>query len=164
MKSLAIIAAALAVALCIPAAGAHAQTLSPGKNVAYTFLTNVPIGNAYGSIAQISLQKGKKKRVLEVDVKIIDRQLISSTLQAYVLVNGVQMLPGAADAPQMTHCDHNWINCTLTAHFWADLDALELANPGMFKNVPLLIDVQGSVAGPPTSNATIAVRGRMIKK
>jgi hypothetical protein len=163
MKSLSIIVAGLAILLYAPA-GARAQTLSPGKNVADTFLTNVPIGLAYSSIAQVSIIKGKKKRVLEVDVKVIDRNIISDAMGAYVTINGVEMHPGSADAPQITHCDHSWINCTLASHFWADLDALELANPGMFKNVPLLIDVQGIAGGTATTNATVSVRVRMLKK
>jgi hypothetical protein len=163
MKSLSIIVAGLALLLYVPA-GASAQTLSPGKNIAYTFLTGVSVGNAYSSLAQVSLLKGKKKRILEVDVKIIDRQYISDALGAYVTVNGVEMHPGSADSPQMTGCNHSWINCTLASHFWVDLDTLELANPGMFKNVPLLVDVQGIAHGTPTANATVSLRVRMVKK
>jgi hypothetical protein len=163
MKLVSIIAAGLVVALGAPL-GVHAQTISPGKNVAYTFLTNLSMGTSYSSVAQVSFIKGKKKRTLEVDVKILDRQLTADALGAYVTVNGVEMHPGSADAPQITHCDHAWINCTLTSHFWADLDALELANPGMFKNQPLLVDVQGIAGANPTSFATVSVRARMVKK
>jgi hypothetical protein len=163
MKSLSMFVAGLALVLYLPA-GAGAQTLSPGKNIAYAFLTNLPVGTSYSSIAQVSLLKGKKKRILEVEVKIIDRQLVADSIGAYVTVNGVEMSPGSADVPQITGCNHSWINCTLAAHYWADLDALELANPGMFKNVPLLIDVQGIAGGTPTSFGTVSVRARMVKK
>ena len=163
MKSLSIIVAGLALALCVPVA-ARAQTVSPGKNDAYTTITNVPVGTSYSSVAQVSLLKGKKKRMLEVDVKIIDRQNTANALTAYVTVNGVQMHPGSSDAPRLTRCDHAWTNCTLASIFWADLDALETANPGMFKNVPLLIDVQGQTGAAPTTGATISIRARMVKK
>lgn len=163
MKSLAAAALCLALLFCA-STGASAQTLSPGKNVAYTFLTNVPVGTVFGPVAQIGLLKGKKKRILEVDVKIIDRQLVADAIGAYVTVNGVEMHPGAADAPQITGCNHSWINCTLASHFWADLDTLELANPGMFKNQPLTIDVHGIAHGTPTSFGVVSVRARMVKK
>lgn len=163
MKHLSLIAAGLALLLNVPA-GANAQTLSPGKSIAYTFLTDVPIGTTYSSVAQVSLLKGKKKRVLEVDVKLIDRQLVADAMGAYVTVNGIEMHPGSADAPQITGCNHSWINCTLASHFWVDLDALELANPGLFTNVPLLIDVQGIAHGTPTSQGVVSLRARMVKK
>jgi hypothetical protein len=165
MKSLNSLALGLALMGLVAAPAARAdETLSPGKNAAYTYLTAIPITGSYVQVAQVELVKGKKNRILEADVQLTDTLEISDALATYVSVNGVQMLPSVSNIPVMTTCNSAYENCTISSNFWADLDALELANPGVFKNQPLVFAIYGIEGGGATANASLSVRVRMVKK
>lgn len=140
------------------------ETLSPGKNAAYTYLTAIPITGSYVEVAQLELEKGKGKRILEADVQLTDTLEIADAIATYVSVNGVHMLPGQGTIPVMTTCNNAYENCTISSNFWADIDELELANPGMFKGQPLIFRIYGINGGGTTANNSLSVRVRMVKK
>jgi len=140
------------------------ETLSPGKNAAYTYLTAVPITTGYAEVAQVELVKGKGKRILEADVQLTDTLEIADAIAAYVSVNNIHMMPQQNTIPVMTSCNNAHENCTISSNFWADLDELELANPGMFKNQPLVFRIYGITGGGASANASLSVRVRMVKK
>jgi hypothetical protein len=165
MKSFNAIAMGLALMGLVTAPAARAdETLSPGINAAYTYLTAIPITGSYVQVAQVELVKGKKNRILEADVQLTDTLEIADALAVYVSVNGVHMMPGQNNIPVMTTCNSAYENCTISSNFWADLDELELANPGMFKNQPLVFAIYGIDGGGATANNSLSVRVRMVKK
>jgi hypothetical protein len=165
MKSFNALAIGLILALVLVAApDARAdETLSPGTNVAYTYLTNLPLTTGYNEVTQVTLSKGKANRIIEADVQVTDTDELADAFASYVSVNGVMMVPQQYNIPVMTDCNHAYANCTMTSSYWADLDELETANPGTFKNQPLIFHIFG-ITGGSNTNSSLSVRVRMLKK
>lgn len=163
MKS--IVTGALSAALLLHTVNLAAADViaTPGKNAAYVSDSSVALTTAgYTSVASVTLNKGKKKRVVEVDVVLEDKNFQASSVSGYATINGLQMEPDLADVP-VTPCNTAFINCTLSVQFWADIDALEAANPGVFVGQPLVIDVLGKTTGV-NVNGMASVRARLVKK
>lgn len=88
-----------------------------------------------------TLQKGLKKTVLRVDATfVVDVDPTLPGLWLRPKVNGIKI-----DGPlTLTVCDSaRAANCTISATFWWDLDALEAAHPGEFIGKPLEIMLEG---------------------
>jgi hypothetical protein len=163
--SMKLVATLLSAAVLAAASASRAdETYSPGVNSAYTYISPIPITGNYVDVAQIQIVKGRKNRVLEVDVQITDTMAIVAALASYVRVNNVMMHPPQNNIPVMTDCDPSYTNCTMTSNFWADLDQLEVDNPGVFKNQPLDIHIFGIDGGGSTPAGALTVRARMLKK
>lgn len=152
---------ALTVCLIAPATVFADATSSPGKASAYTSISGVaiPLGGSPNQ-ATVQILKGKKKRVLEVDVTVIlNTPLATNAIGITATVNGVAMEPGF----QIEHvCSASYLGCTAQALYWIDLDTAEASNPGMFINVPL--DVTASVVAGVVSSGQVSVRARLVKK
>jgi hypothetical protein len=55
-----------------------------------------------------------------------------------------------------------WNRCSVTGHFWLDLDAAEAAHPGIFINQPLVVELGGF--GDVTFTGMASLRARLVKK
>ena len=143
----------LAAAL-VPQASEAAST-SPGKSSAYeSFSGPLPTTGSPGVLVTATIVKGKKKRVVEALATISipgPSTSVGLNLSARLEVNGVAMeTPGSAPDPGGHHvqtCYDDGVNpvlgCTLTIAGWLDLDAAELANPGVFVNQQLDVTLSG---------------------
>lgn len=81
----------------------------------------------------------------------------SGDLSLAVKVNGISAQP-----PFLAH-SCSGVLCTVSGTFWPDLDAAETANPGMFINVPLNIDLD-VIDTVPGTTGTASVTATMVKK
>ena len=79
-------------------------------------------------------------------------------------VNGVEMEPGSPN-PNFVLQGCGSIPCTLTGTWWLDLDAAELANPGVFINQPLTVTLHGGEGfAAPQTEGRVAMSVRLQKK
>lgn len=123
------------------AGAAHAQTTSPGKTAVHAQATGNL--NTVGDITTMTGQilKGKAKSVVEINATI--SIMPSSNLPGAYLrarINGINANHGNTYSQcQQVSSDR----CLITATFWADIDALETANPGSFVGQPLDIEIAG---------------------
>lgn len=162
---------ALTIVLAAPPGFAQIST-SPGRKVAFETKTAVPLpGPAPGAVLTAQILKGKKKHVISVDAMVTSSMYLPGApwlLSASVDVNGIQMDPTLAfpGIGAVQDCSLFAVGvafgCTLTSTFLMDLDAAELANPGVFVNMPLTItlsasDPIGFMIGAPV-DASMAVR------
>ena len=137
-------------------------TSSPGKFAAYSSLSGVSIPGAGATVATVQISKGRKKRVLEVDVTAIDPSSVTEVIGIRATANGLAMEP--TTFLQVEHSrDSVYNNFTAHALYWLDVDTAEAANPGMFVNVPINVDVV-LYSGSTPSTGNVSVRARLVKK
>lgn len=166
------VAAVLAVAssfLCTVVASA--ASTSPGKNSA--FVSSSGVLTAYMPQATATIVKGKKKTVLAIEASYSDGASYPTApgirvLGMRVAVNGVLAQPNPSAAyVYLTDCgfvDTPPVACTVTGTFWLDVDAAELANPGMFVGQPLVVTLEagdltnGALVGITPMDASLTVR------
>ncbi len=168
---------ALVVAVAVFAGAtsvANAASTSPGKNGVYASTAAAVIGDPPATVLTATISKGKKKRVLEVDLSaaVTASPVGAGTLTVAPLVNGLAILEpvdGGSTVAAGTQCGNPPEGCSLSFQYWLDLDAAEAANPGMFIKQPLVIDVQAGWTGigggpaPPVSGV-VSLRARLAKK
>ena len=146
---------------------AHADaTTSPGKTSVYATEENVALSGATVVAVSVVLQKGKKKRVLEVEGRLDKASIDGEPLVARVTVNGVRMEPpdpffASLSARASQSCGSGLV-CSMVGTWWLDLDAAEAANPGTFIGEPLLIELNAGSSNPTV--ATASLRARLQKK
>ena len=140
---------------------ARAASTSPGKNSAFEssdFGGFGDIPTQAVTLLTASIVKGKKKSVLVVEATLSAGGGVSGTLALAVDVNGVEAEP------------HNFVSqgcsgaCAVTGTWWLDLDAAELANPGVFIKQPLTVTLKGGDGGSPESDGKVTMSVRMQKK
>lgn len=137
------------------------ESTSPGKSSVYATADNIALNTVfYSPIVSATLTKGKKNRVLEIDVTLVDRLGTATALGVGLNVNSTA--EGHYPA-QRGSCATAFAGCTVHALFWVDLDAEELNVPGLYINQPLVISVNGFSMG---SDAAVdaSLRARLIKK
>jgi len=139
------------------------STSSPGKSAAYTSLSGVGITTAEAEVATVTILKGKKKRVLEVEGTAIESTNVVTAMGAKAYVNGVPMEPNGTNYQVHETCSASVINCTVTGHWWLDLDAAEAANPGLFINQPLIVSFAALTAGA-NGTGVVSLRAKLVKK
>jgi len=152
----------LALALSLSSAGvASAATTSPGKNSA--FVSSSGVMTSLSTKATATILKGKKRTVLAIEASYSDgasypTAALIRVLGMTVSVNGVLAQPNpSAPYQYITDCgfvDTPPVACSVTGTFWLDIDAAELANPGMFVGQPLVVDFR---AGDLTNGAGVGV-------
>jgi hypothetical protein len=165
----AVTALGLVVGLATTAAAVNYST-SPGKNAAFEASTGNPL-TVYLPKLTATIEKGKKRTVLAIEAGYTDGPYAPiygvRALGLGVTVNGIAIQPNPAAAEQnVIDCgltDTAPAACTIVGTFWLDIDAAELANPGVFVGQPLSIVMSaGHVGGgPPPPNpmdATLSVR------
>lgn len=160
--------ACLAIAACVAArAPAFADAASgPGKEAAYVSLSGVNFLSSLAAepAATTQVLKGKKKRVLEVDVTgIIPASVAGQAIGIQARLNGFNVFEPNGGSYQVEHgCVVAGSNCTVQARFWVDLDAAELAIPGAFIGQPLNVEILHAVIA--NTTGILSVRTRMRKK
>jgi hypothetical protein len=170
-----IVAAATAVGLALSltgSAGAATYSTSPGKNSAFEASTADPL-TVYSSKLTATIVKGKKGTVLAMEAGYTDGPYGPiggvRAIAIGVTVNGIAVQPNPAAVEQHTvDCgmtDTPPAICTVVGTFWFDIDAAELANPGMFVGQPLTVvlsagDVSGGAfpANPMDSSLSVRVQ------
>lgn len=166
-----IVTAALGFVLGLATTAAAVDySTSPGKNSAFEASTGNVLTN-YASKLTATIAKGKKKTVLAIDAGYTDGPYSPiygvRALGIGVTVNGVAVQPNPAATEQhVIDCglgDTPPATCSVVGTFWFDIDAAELANPGVFVGQPLTVVLSaGHVgAGPPPPNpmdASLSVR------
>ena len=133
------------------AATSHAdELLSPGKSAAAARLESAQLNT--GPLIQLQLLKGKRKRLLMLSATV------ATSISGFVFVEwGVNGVGAPGDLGQA--CNGS---CTVSGTRWLDLDALELANPGLFIGVPLNVEVEVSASN--AANADVSVTATLVKK
>lgn len=144
-----------------PVGSAYADgTTSPGKNSAFASVSFMMLPAYSSPLLTATIEKGKKKTVLEIVTTLSATPAAPVTLASNVTVNGIQAQPGLWTVAQ--DCSANAaLGCQLTDVRWIDVDAAEAANPGMFVGQPLVVNFTGGafMAGiGSNSAATLAVR------
>src|SRR5262245_36338154 len=124
MKSFAIAAIGLAVMAWNAPSERGDSTTSPGKNAVYVSQSGVPVGTAFAPLISGTIQKGKKKRVVEVDLTLIDTGNSAGAIGVGPKINGLALvMEPTATHLQLSDCPGTSINrCTATGLFWLDLD------------------------------------------
>jgi len=156
---------ALAAILLLGAAGeARANAAFFERNSSSATLSGFPIGPTPTALWSFyNLPKGKRKRVVEVEVVLTDESNNADALTVHTVLNGVPMEPGASNRVATTACDNTKPHCKVSGIFWADLDALETASPGTFIGKPLFLEIIGNT-GSTSGTVELTVRTRAMKK
>lgn len=146
------------------AASAAPVTDSPGKNSVHVTESNSL--NPTGDIVPLTgtIAKGKKKSVVEIQVTLaVTANASVPALYFTPGINGFSINPAGNTMQCVSGATYP---CVFTATYWADLDALEAANPGMFAGQPLLIRVTGGnyLATGSGIPYTATLTARMAKK
>jgi hypothetical protein len=154
----------------------------PPKSTRWVSATATPLGAFFGTpnVLTAGLLKGSKKSVIEVEGLLTDGPItpiaVPRVFALGVSVNGLPMQPAAApgsyeaisdcggytDSP--TGDTVNTRACTVTAHWWLDMD--DPANVTLL-NVPITVTlVGGDLIGGPEVGAPVdfSLRVRQVKK
>jgi len=160
-----LVATVLAGAVSAPPAFADASA-SPGKNAAYASANGFVADAAFDPAVSVTLEKGKRKRVLEVFGSVTDFDG-GADLALVPRVNGLSVmepmrLPAAVTLQAGNLCDAGNA-CTASSEWWLDLDAAEAANPGVFVGQPLVVELL--VSSPFVGETVdVSLRARLQKK
>lgn len=139
-------------------------TSSPGKAAAYTSVSGVAFPLSGSPIqATVQILKGKKKRVLEVDITAVDPSSSAGAIGITAAVNGMGILEPTTFLQVEHECSPSYNNCTAHASYWLDIDTAEGLFPGQFVNVPLDVSVTVFAGGTATTG-NVSVRARLVKK
>ncbi|HEY2775000.1 MAG TPA: hypothetical protein VGK20_13215 [Candidatus Binatia bacterium] len=162
MKPAALMVAALVLALPVHAS---AVTTSPGKTSVAA--TETGALDAIGDMVPVTvtLAKGKPKQLLMINVAVsIGGDPSLPALYTIVTVNGTAVShPGV----QINQCNTaSFQYCTITTTNWVDIDAAELAGPGLFVGQPLTIVVTGgnNISAGTGLGFTATVTATLVKK
>jgi hypothetical protein len=143
------------------------STTSPGKSAAYSSVNGVTLSTGFPVMTSVTIEKGKKKRVLEVTIMALNNDSTAGSLGVRPVVNGQLMMEplagGSTSKAVSTTCNPSYINCTVVGDWWLDLDQAEAAFPGLFINAPLTIDATvGTGVGTPIGS--VSLQARLVKK
>lgn len=170
MKLFATVLVSTVVALSF-ATSSHAASTSPGKVGVYASTANatVPDNDTFTTLVTGTIEKGKKKRVLEVYVSFTGTNFpTNNALSVRPVVNGIALMEPTVAGTTAPASAAYWSNGTsIGSEFWLDLDAAEAAHPGVFIKQPLVIELQAKwpsvpPSAPLTGSATL--RARLEKK
>lgn len=174
MNKILVATVAIAVLMVGAAVGpnpALAASTGPGKKAAFESddfggSGDIPLNTV--TLLTASIVKGKKKQVLVVEATLSGGSSpVSGTLSLSVDVNGVEAEPrGFGGNRVRQQCqDGSFAGlCAVTGTWWLDLDAAELADPGVFINQPLTVTLKGGDGGGPQSDGKVTMSVRMQKK
>ena len=158
------LALAASAVICLFAAPVGAQTNTGVASFAGPIVSGVA--------TTASIAKGKAKRILVAQARVLTEIFLAGLEicdMSYVLkANGVTMAGASAFATHARgtcQCESGCTGCTLSSVAYLDLDAAEAANPGVFKNQPIDVTLELTIAGQCSGDAgaaTLAVQ--MVKK
>jgi hypothetical protein len=149
--------AVLLTILCVSSASAGGST-SPGKNSVYAS-ADAPAGGTYSTAVTGTIEKGKKKTVIEIDVMATSIYPAGGGIIVLAKVNDLHPEP---IIQALDHCAEG-VLCTVSGQWWLDVDAAEMLMPGKFVGQPLVIDGQVAASGGIT-DARVSLRARVRKK
>jgi hypothetical protein len=119
-----------------PAAAAAKHAAYVRSNV------SLPSGHFAVTLAQVSLDKGESRRVLEVVATVFQPRGTDRIDVFTPLVNGVAFMNGSTDSS--IDCPGGvGTSCPVTIMWWLDLDVAELAYPGQIIGQPLNVKLNG---------------------
>jgi hypothetical protein len=151
----------IALLLLALASPGFAQSTSPGRNAAAesTFIVDVePPGGP--PVLTATLTRGRAKRLLMIDATMVMNDDGPVEISVGPLVNGIAAWPNAA---AVGHCGAGEFACTVSGHWWLDLDQAEVENPGALIGQPLTVQLfAGETTG--TGQADVSMRVWMQKK
>ena len=147
-----------------------ADTLPSGGTVAATAAPPsggvILPGGAFGY--EVTLERAKRKNVIWIDATVSSTSnSVDTGLSLEVRVqdeeNTVQVT--AQGGIIQAACEAGK-PCTLSGHWWVDVDAIEAAFPGLFANQPVRITLLGNhtPSVPVVGASWYALRAHMIKK
>jgi hypothetical protein len=159
------LAVGTAAALLASTASADSTT-SPGKEAAYSSVDDVAVSSSFGTMTSVTIQKGKKKRVLQVTI-IAEANPSLLAVGVRPRVNGqyvMEPMVGSITAVAVTtSCPPTAPNCTVVGKWWLDLEQAEAAFPGQFINQPL--NIEATIAtGTGSPIGSVSLQARLLKK
>jgi len=131
----------LAIGALCSQAQATVDTIS-GKNSTFFAASGEPCVAGQNIDLSGSIQKGKKKRVLTIDLtaQVDSSPASNNSLKGFLFVNGFADIVKASSF--FTDNNGDCSLCETTGHFFVDLDAAEALHPGMFIGQPLTLSGQ----------------------
>lgn len=126
----------------------------------YVFDLEPPGGPA---VMSVELAKAKKKRALMIDLTMVSNDEGPVTISAGVIVNNNPALALRPNSAVVGNCSTGEFACTVSGHWWLDLDAAEEAFPGTVLNEPITIDVYANETNG-VGAAEVSVRAWLLKK
>ena len=155
--------ALLGLVALMPRSARADATSSPGKNAAAASAVNLSVTNVSSPIT-VQLTKGRTKRLLVVHGVISGYASTPGTmLSLAVQVNGVDSEPNDHNYAQIVQDGCHGF-CTISGTWWLDLDAMELAHPGQFINVPLDVSLRAQTWLGNLDGAKVSVTATLVKK
>ena len=163
------VVASVAAIVALTNATARGASTPPGKTAVYASTAATLVDDVPVQLLTATIQKGKKKRVLEVEISMTVRTAEGGVV-VKPTINGLPVLEptpvGDIDHAFKMHFGlGNWGQ---TYAYWVDLDAAEGAHPGVFIGQPLVIEVEAVFSNPyegqPPATSIAAVRARLQKK
>ena len=156
-----IVPATALLILALAAVETRAASTSPGRYSAFESATVNPIPVPPATLLTATIAKGKKKNVIAVEAMLTASNGPALKFTIRPTVNGVAMEPGGAAA--QAGCSAS-VPCTATGTWWLDLDAAELANPGIFVGRLLTITLLGGEESGASIDGHVTMTVRMERK
>ena len=164
-----LIAGVAGLAAVVVASTASAQTFTSGRTFAFASSGTdvVPLGSQGWTTATIT--KAKRKHVLVIDGSVTyTGNSAINFLDVFTRVFTPLSNEVSADGGYyQTDCSGAFFggSCTVSAHWWVDIDAREAAEPGLWANQPVTVDLQGGVLpADQGANGSYTLRVMMLKK
>jgi len=168
----------VAAVLTLSVAPSHAASTSPGKIGVYASTVSATISDPLATVLIATIAKGKKKRVLEVELAatLTGNVPFAGLMTMRPIVNGLQLMEPTNAGSTVTatrFCGGSGggplpVFCSQSYEFWLDLDAAQAAHPGMFIKQPLVIEFQLGFGAPGSSvinvDGVATLRARLAKK
>ena len=155
---------ALACLACLPLSlGAQAAEPKPPRNAVVLESLSTPDDGSQITFGSATLRKGKKGRILRVDLRVEFEDVLDFTVSgsAGIYVNG--LLLSLSYGAEGSGCGMASA-CSVEGSGWLDLDAAEEASPGVFIGQPLAIEVRGSVTSQSQGQVGVSLLAQLLRK
>jgi hypothetical protein len=155
---------ALVCLACMPISlGAQAAEPKLPRNAVVIESSSFPDNGNQITFGSTTLGKGKKGRILRVDLRVEFADIMAFTTNgsAAVYVNG--MLLAVSYGAGGSGCGMA-STCNVEGSGWLDLDAAEQASPGVFVGQPLEIEVRGSVNSQIQAQVDVSLLAQLLRK
>lgn len=154
--------AAVTLLLVASASPGFGQGTSPGRNAAAetAFIFDLQPSGFGPPLLTAMLTRGRAKRLLMIDAILVMND--DGPVEIFIgpLVNGVGAWPNSG---ALGHCGPGEFACTVSGHWWLDLDTAEAENPGAFIGQPITVQLYGGETTG-TGQADVSMRVWMQKK
>lgn len=158
MRTFAALAAGGALSLVVGALPGQTASTSPGKNSAFESASLTNLAFTPATLLTATIAKGKKKKVLAIEASLTTNTGAAGVLEIRPFVNNFATEGQAVQVVCVPSLPH----CTVSGTWWLDIDAAEVASPGLYVKQPLVVVLQGGVLAGGDSDisatATLSVR------